>query len=357
VAATAVVVGAGVFGASTARELARRGWNVRVVEQYTAGNVRSGSGGDTRLIRFSHGDVEWYTLMARRALQLWLELEEETGMKLFEPVGVAWFETGEDDFTRKSEATLKRLGIPCERLTLEDAQRLYPSLGGDDLRSVLFEPDAGVLLARRATRCLVRNLLVETGRPTPDDPPRADVVIWACGAWLPGLFPALVQQRISRRDVFFVGVDGSWTGTPGYCDYEGAYYGHGELGGLGLKVAYDGPGAEIDPDELERLPDPASEALARSYLARRFPALAGAPLIGARVCQYDLTLDSHFLFDRHPEHQGWWLLGGGSGHGFKHGPALAEYVVDCIEGGREPETFHAFGPRTGHAGLRTAGAA
>ena len=349
----AVVVGAGVFGASTARELARRGWDVRIVEQYTSGNVRSGSGGDTRLIRFSHGDIEWYSLMARRALQLWLELQEETGMKLFEPVGVAWFETDEDDFTHRSEATLHRLGIPCERLTPEEAQRLYPSLGGDDLRSVLFEPDAGVLLARRATRCLVRNLLVETARPTPQDPPRADVVVWACGAWLPGLFPSLVDQRISRRDVFFVGVDGSWTGTPGYCDYAGRYYGHGEIGGLGFKAGYDGPGGEIDPDDLERLPNPESEALARSYVAKRFPALAGAPLIGFRVCQYDLTPDSHFLFDRHPEHPGWWLLGGGSGHGFKHGPALAEYVADCIEGSREPEHFHSLGPRTGNAGLRT----
>jgi sarcosine oxidase len=351
---TAVVVGAGVFGASTARELVRRGWDVRVVEQYTAGNVRSGSGGETRLIRWSHGDVEWYTLMARRALDLWRELEEETETKLLEQVGVAWFETGEDDFTRRSEATLRRLGIPCERLTPEEAQSLYPSLGGDDLRSVLFEPDAGVLYARLATRCLARHLRVETARPTPDDPPGADIVVWACGAWLPGLFPELVAQRISRRDVFFVGVDGSWTGTPGFCDYEGPYYGHGELGGLGLKVAYDGPGPEIDPDELERLPDPTSEAFARSYIARRFPALAGAPIVGASVCQYDLTADTHFLFDRHPGEDGWWLLGGGSGHGFKHGPALGEYVADCIEGRREPETFHALGPRSGNAGLRTA---
>jgi glycine/D-amino acid oxidase-like deaminating enzyme len=351
---TAVVVGAGVFGASTARELAHRGWDVRIIEQYTAGNVRSGSGGDTRLIRFSHADQEWYTLMARRARELWLELEQTSGMKLFEQVGVAWFETGDDDFTRRSEATLRRLGIPCERLTPEEAKSLYPSLGGDDLRSVLFEPDAGVLLARRATRCLVRDLRVETGHSIPRDPPRADVVVWACGAWLPGLFPDLTEQRISRRDVFFVGVDGSWAGTPGYCDYAGPYYGTGELGGLGLKVAYDGPGPEIDPDELERLPDPTSEALARSYLARRFPALAGSPLIGFRVCQYDLTPDTHFLFARHPEHAGWWLLGGGSGHGFKHGPALAEYVADCVEGKREPEPFHALGPRTGNAGLRTA---
>jgi len=352
--ATAVVVGAGVMGASTARELARRGFDVRLVEQYTPGNVRSGSGGDTRLIRFSHGDVDWYTLSARRALTLWRELEEETGMRLLDQRGIAWFETGDDDFTRRSEETLRRLGIPCERLSPEESRRLYPSLGVDDLRSTLYEPDAGVLYARRATRCLARDLRVETARPTPQDPPQADVVVWACGAWLGTLFPGVVEQRVSRRDVFFFGVDGGWAGTPGFCDYAGPYYGHGELGGLGLKVAYDGPGAEIDPDELERLPDPASEAYARAYVAKRFPALAGAPVIGARVCQYDLTADTHFIFARHPERAGWWLLGGGSGHGFKHGPAMAEYVADCIEGRREPEAFHALGPRSGNAGLRTA---
>jgi glycine/D-amino acid oxidase-like deaminating enzyme len=354
VSGSAVVVGAGVFGASTGRELARRGWDVRVIEQYAAGNVRSGSGGETRLLRFSHGDAEWYTLLARRAFDLWRQLEAETGVQLFEPVGVAWFETGDDDFTQRSEQTLRQLGIACERLTPVESKRLFPSLGIDGLRSTLFEPEAGVLYARLATRTLAQALRVEAGHVLPATAPWADVVVWACGAWLPKLFPELVDLRISRRDVFFAGVDGTWAGRPGFCDYAGPYYGHGELGGLGLKVAWDGPGAEIDPDELERLPDPESERLARGYLARRFPSLAGAPLIGARVCQYDLTGDTHFLFDRHPEHDGWWLLGGGSGHGFKHGPALAEYVVDCIEGLRDREPFHALGPRAGHAGLRTA---
>jgi len=350
---TAVVVGAGVFGAATARELARRGFDVRLVEQYAPGNVRSGSGGDTRLIRFAHGDVEWYARTARRALALWRELEEETGVRVLEQTGLAWFDTGSDDFTQRSEATLRRLGIPCERLTPEDSRRLYPSLGGDDLRSTLYEPDAGVLHARRATRALARQVRTETGRATPSDPPPADVVVWACGPWLPALFPDLVQIRVSRRDEIYVGVDGRWAGRPGFCDYGGPYYGHGELGGLGFKVGYDGPAPEIDPDSLERVPDAASESLARAYLARRFPALAHAPLVGVRVCQYDLTGDTHFLVARHPARRDWWLLGGGSGHGFKHGPALAEYVADCIEGRREPEPFHALGPRAGSAGLRT----
>lgn len=352
---TAVVVGAGVFGASTARELGRRGWDVTLVEQYTPGTVRSASGGDTRLLRFGHGDADWYTRLAARARALWLELQEETGERIWEPVGVAWFDSGEGDFTERSERTLARLGLTAERLTPEEARRLYPSLGGDDLRSVLFEPDAGVLHARRATQLLAAGIPTETRRATPADAPHADVVVWACGAWLAQTFPDLVELRITRRDVFFFGVDGTWANTPGFADYDSAFYGHGEIGGLGMKIASDGPGEEIDPDTLERLPSEGSELVAREYAERRFPALAGVPVIGARVCQYDLTRDTHFLVAAHPEQDGWWLIGGGSGHGFKHGPAFAEYVADCIEGRRDPEPFHALGPREGHAGLRTAG--
>jgi sarcosine oxidase len=350
---TAVVVGAGVFGAATARELGRRGFDVTLVEQYGPGNVRSGSGGDTRLLRFSHGEQDWYTLSALRALDLWRELEAETHERLFEPVGVAWFESWDGDFTVRSEAALRRLAIPCERLTPEEARRLYPSLGGDDLRSVLFEPGAGVLYGRRATQALARGLRLELARPTPAEPPQADVVVWACGSWLPKLFPGLVEQKISRRDVFFFGVGGEWVGTPGFCDYDAPFYGHGDLGGLGVKVAPDTAGDEVDPDKVERLPLPTTEQLARGYAARRFPSLAGAPIVGSRVCQYDLTADTHFLIAQHPERADWWLVGGGSGHGFKHGPALAEYVADCIEGRRTPEPFHALGPREPSAGLRT----
>jgi glycine/D-amino acid oxidase-like deaminating enzyme len=354
-----IVVGAGVFGSSTARELARRGWKVTLVERYVPGSVRSGSGGDTRLLRASHGPVEWYTTLAWRARELWLELEEETRTRIFEPVGVAWFAHRDDGFEAESRRTLERAGIACEWLEPDDARHLYPSLGVDDLTAVLFEPDSGVLHARRATQLLVadgeRNgLRLENWRATPARPPKADVVVWACGAWLPQLFPRIVDLQIARRDVYFFGGDAGWVGTPGFCDYDAPFYGHGEIGGLGVKIGPDISGEEIDPDELERLPSDRLAAVAREYAARRFPALSDAPIIGSRVCQYELTGDTHFLVARHPDHESWWLLGGGSGHGFKHGPALAEYVADCVEGTREPEAFHALGPRVGSAGLRTA---
>ena len=351
---SAVVVGAGVNGAAVARELSLRGWDVTLVEQYAAGTVRSASGGDTRLLRMAHGEEDWYTQMAWRARTLWLELQEETRTRIWEPTGLAWLTRRGDGFEARSLPSLERAGVPHEWLAPEDARRLFPSVAVDDLHAVLLEPDAGVLHARRATQLLAEAVPPRAGRVSPAEPPAADVVVWACGAWLPGLFPEHVPVTVERRDVFFLGGDASWAGAPGWVDYDAGFYGHGDVGGLGVKVAPDRPSAVVDPDTVDRLPLPEREREAREYAARRFPALAGAPVVGARVCQYDLSPDTHFLVDRHPENDAWWLVGGGSGHGFKHGPALAEYVADCIEGAREREPFHALGARSGDAGLRTA---
>ncbi len=354
----ALVVGAGVNGASIARELAGRGWSVTLAEQHSPGTVRSASGGDTRLLRAAHGNEDWYTRLACRARALWLELQEETGTRIWEPVGLAWFARSATGFEHQSVASLARNGVPHEWLAPEAARDLFPSLATDDLHGVLWEPEAGVLHARRATQLLVedcgrRGVRVEPNRVTPTEAPGRDAVVWACGAWLPHLFPGVAEVRIERRDVLFLGGDASWRGTPGWVEYDGGFYGHGDVAGLGVKVAPDGPSDEVDPETLDRRVLPERERAARAYAARRFPALADAPLVGARVCQYDLSPDTHFLVGRHPERPSWWLVGGGSGHGFKHGPALAEYVADCVEEKRDPEPFHALGPRAGNAGLRT----
>jgi glycine/D-amino acid oxidase-like deaminating enzyme len=356
---SALVVGAGVTGAAVARELARRGWDVTLAEQYGPGTVRSASGGDTRLLRAAHGDTAWYTELAWRARSLWLDLQEETATRIWEPTGLAWLARADDGFERSSVAPLERAGVPHEWLAPEQAADLFPSLGLAGLHAVLWEPSAGVLHARRATQLLVedgerRGVRRLAARVAPGGEQAADAVVWACGAWLPALFPEHVPVRVERRDVFFFGGDAAWRDAPGWVEYDAGFYGHGDVGGLGVKVAPDLPSDEIDPDTLDRLPSAERAAAARAFAAHRFPALRDAPLLGARVCQYDLTSDTHFLFDRHPEHDSWWLFGGGSGHGFKHGPALAEYIADCVEGGREPEPYHALGERTGHAGLRTA---
>ena len=151
-----VIVGAGTFGASLAWWLARAGDRVTLVDQFEPGDRRATSGGETRLIRCSHGADPDYTAMARRARTLWRELEAESGEELMVECGVAWFAHDEDGWDAESGAHAGRAGHPARAARAGEAARLYPSLGGDDLAFVLLEPEAGVVRAQRAVQALAR---------------------------------------------------------------------------------------------------------------------------------------------------------------------------------------------------------
>jgi glycine/D-amino acid oxidase-like deaminating enzyme len=179
----------------------------------------------------------------------------------------------------------------------------------------------------------------------------ADRVVWACGSWLGRLFPGIAPVRATRQDVFFYEAGEEWR-TPGWVDYDGAFYGHGSLDGLGVKTCPDAEGPPLDPDGA-REPGPGERAAA--YLAHRFPALEGAPLRSASACAYELTPDTQFLAAPHPEHPNVWIYGGGSGHGFKHGPALAERMAAWLAGDEPPEPRFGLHPRAPETSLRTAG--
>lgn len=367
---SAIVVGAGVFGASLARLLAGSGWEVTLVEQYSPGHVRAASGGENRLIRASHGPDEWYTASAKRALELWRELERESGAELFVPCGVVWFFEASEDWAAHSERALAQHGIPAERLDPGEAARLFPSFDPAGLTTVLLEPEAGVLRARDATRVLAeqavaRGVRLVHGRATPADGSvslgggerlEADRVIWTGGAWLAGLFPGLVELTVTRQEVFFFGAPPEWQAprVPAWVDFDGGIYGVGDVDGRGFKASPDEHGPAFDPDTGDRVVSDEKERVSREYLGRRFPALAGAPLVGTRACPYSLTRDLQFLVAPHPEHEHVWIVGGGSGHGFKHGPALAEYVERLLEGREAPDPRFGLEPRGPAAGLRTA---
>jgi sarcosine oxidase len=369
-----IVVGAGVFGSSVADRLASSGWEVVLVDMDVPGHERSSSGDHSRLLRYGHGTDRWYTRSVRRARELWRELEDELGVEVFVECGLVWFAHSDIGWEADSEAAMQAEEIPSVRLTVEDAAALYPGLGGDDLEWALLEPEAGVMRARRATEALAQRARgngadIVRGRARPeglavvlDDGTRleGDRVVWACGAWLGKLFPDLVSLRATHQDVLYFEAPDGWAAphVPAWVDYDGAAYGHGNLDGHGFKAAPDREGPPIDPDEPERELLPAHLEVARAYLARRFPPLADAPLAGHRTCQYELTPDTHFIAAAHPEHDGRvWLLGGGSGHGFKHGPALAEDMEAWLNGTADPDPRFALGERAPDRALRTAGSA
>jgi sarcosine oxidase len=368
---SAVVVGAGIFGSCLALRLVRKGWEVTLVDKYPPGHVRAASGDESRLLRFSHGDAVWYTRSARRALDLWRELEEESGARLFEQAGVTWLARAEHGWEAESERVLDEESIPVERLDPEAGRDLFPSFHPDGLSFILLEPEAGILRAREAVHAVVGladregvRRIAGAGRPAGDavevdgETLWADRVVWACGAWLAELFPGIVSLRVTKQDVLYFGASAEWQTppVPGWVEYDSAFYGLGDLDGRGVKASPDRDGPEFDPDQDARVLSPSSDARTRWYLASRFPALADAPLVGSRSCPYALTPDANFIIAPHPEHENVWILGGGSGHGFKHGPALAEYAAARLEGEEPPDPRFGLGSRDGQANLRTAGA-
>jgi glycine/D-amino acid oxidase-like deaminating enzyme len=367
---TVIVVGAGVFGASAALALARRGWQVSVIERATPGHSGASSGGESRLLRVSHGPDRWYTAMAWAARRAWRQLEAETGRDVLVETGLVWFARSAEGWEADSMRVCDAAGIPVERISSDRVAELYPSVRTDDLAFGLWEPLAGVLRARDAVRALVEQavrhgaVLRDGTQARPDGDAvavgaevlHADRVVWACGPWLPRLFPGQLSLTVSQQDTCFFTVPPAWRAerVPAWVDFAGAAYGAGDLDGHGFKCSSDLQGPDFDPDSDDRLPLEAHLAAARDMLTYRFPALSDAPLAGAPVCQYASTADTQFVIS--PLHSDTvWLVGGGSGHGFKHGPALGAYVADLLEGRREPDPRFGLKARPAGKSLRTSG--
>jgi sarcosine oxidase len=342
----AVVVGAGVFGAWTALHLRRTGRTVALLDKYGAGNNRSSSGGESRILRMNYGPDEIYTRWAMRSRDQWLELFEQIGRpELFQKTGVLFTPNPSDARLAITQGVLEKCGVAFDRLTPADLTRSFPQFRFREERVGLFEPGSGALLARRAVEAVVAQAVregveyrVEQGDAALVQD-RSDTIVYACGPWLPKVFPEILggRVRVTRQEVFFFGTpagDRSFAAPsmPVWADItdEHSAYTIPNIENRGLKLAFDRHGPEFDPDTGDRVVQGLDAA--RAFLAERFPGLAGAPLVESRVCQYENTSTGDFLIDRHPSFEHVWLVGGGSGHGFKHGPAVGEHVCALIEG-------------------------
>jgi sarcosine oxidase len=352
------VIGAGVFGAWTAYQLQRSGRRVVLIDAHASGHSRSSSGGESRIIRMGYGGDDIYTRSALRSLRLWQELFARIDQKLFQRTGVLWLAHEDDPYPAQSAATLETFAIPFEKLTTSEVRQRYPQIGLDRISWALFEPDSGVLIARRAVQA-VTFVAIKTGVEylqdavkAPDGKRELDAIetvsgrrisaanyVFACGPWLPKIFPDLLADRIhpTRQEVFFFGPpagDQRYTSPalPTWIDFKDEAYGLPDLEGRGIKIAIDRHGPPFDPDSGDRVTTSAGLDEVRQYLARRLPDLKDAPVTETRVCQYENTSNGDFLIDLHPEFDNVWLVGGGSGHGFKHGPVVGEYVVARVDG-------------------------
>ena len=357
------VVGAGVFGAWTAWHLRRAGAAVTLIDAWGPGHTRSSSGGESRIIRMGYGADEWYTRWSQRSLTLWKELEADTKTPLFRPTGVLWMARSEDPLSTSTLATLARLGVRHEKVSGDALSTRWPQIAFGPVTWAIWEPDSGILMARRAVQAVAadavrRGAVSRIGAAMPPESGKrldalmltdgtrlsAETYVFACGPWLPKVFPGLLGDRIfpTRQEVFYFGPhagDVRWAPPkmPTWIDLGDEIYGMPDVESKGFKVAPDKHGPPFDPDSGERRVTAEGLAAVRAYVARRFPGLADAPLVASEVCQYENTSNGDFLIDRHPELSNVWLVGGGSGHGFKHGPAVGEYVAARLADGKPVE--------------------
>jgi monomeric sarcosine oxidase len=361
------VVGAGVFGAWVALHVAKRGKRVLLLDAYGPGNSRSSSGDESRIIRMGYGADEIYTRWSQRSLVQWKELFAATHNEaLFQNTGVLWMAAADDPTLRATREVLTRCGVKFREFDREALASKYPQIGLEGIAEGIFEPESGVLMARRAVAATVAEAVrigvefkaaamrepqgaggLHEIKSTSGETFAAKEFVFACGAWLGKLFPKILGQRIfvTRQAVFYMSIPGgderfSAAALPTWLIQNDECYGMPDLESRGLKVALDRHGEPVDPDTQSRLVTSAEIAEMRGYVARRFPALKDAPIAETRVCQYENTSNGDFLIDRHPELSNVWFAGGGSGHGFKHGPAVGEYVAgQLLDGARAEPRF------------------
>lgn len=348
------VIGAGCFGAWSAGSLLDAGHSVVLLDAFGAAHSRASSGGESRVIRMGYGADALYTRWAMRSLAAWKAFDARSPQRIFHPVGMLWLAGRDDGYVGATQKTLRENDVRHERLSIDELARRYPHIATDELGWALCEPDSGALMARRAIQTLVdesvgngldhriaaiapassRDVAIRT---TAGETICAGKYVFACGPWLPKLFPSLLGQRIfpTRQEIFFFAPppgDTSFgpSSMPAWIHHPDLVYGLPDLENRGFKVSVDRHGPAFDPDSGSRLASEEGLAIAREYVSKRFPKLRNATLTESRVCQYENTSNGDFIIDRHPERDDILIVGGGSGHGFKHGPAVGEYVRDLL---------------------------
>ena len=382
-----IVVGAGAWGTWIAYHLRRSGARVTQLDQYGVANSRATSGDETRGIRSSYGDrsvsAELWTAWARESISRWRDFDAEFskrfGTRFFFTTGDVIFREKPEPFTTRTQELWTAQSVKFEKITADEAKRRWPQINGEGSEVVLYEPDAGVARARdsiQALGAIARDAGVEyrVGRVRPgpsmsgrmdgvrlDDGTvlHADAYVFACGPWLPKVFPDLMatRMRIPLGHVCYFGTPQgdarftfpnipSWNvpGVTGWAALPVDNRGFRVRGAFGPPAPPRAAGAEEvppPPPPDSPPPDPRQQDAdlslrwsnedritgSRRVLAKHFPAMAEAPLLETRACHYESSVNGNFIVDRLPGLENAWITGVGQAEGFKFSPVVGEYAA------------------------------
>ncbi|WP_276374108.1 FAD-dependent oxidoreductase [Chryseolinea sp. H1M3-3] len=363
-----IVVGAGAFGSWTSLYLLREGFKVTLIDAWGPAHSRSSSGDETRVIRSTYGANELYFDLNVQALALWKENQRSFGQQLFHNTGVLWFCYEETTpLVDDSLPFAQKHRMEYQYLSPLELRKRFPLIYVDDLHHAYFDPYGGYLQARQSVQAVSTCFIKEGGdyiqsfvKPKAISSDKlcgvslsngnhleADAYIFACGSWLGKVFPDVLGDVItcSKQEVYYFGVPSheslAYDQLPVWVDVDGKdfYYGIPGNSNRGFKLGVDIRGEKFDPTSGDHILDPETLDKARRFITHRFPSLKHAPLIENRVCPYENSPDGNFIFDLLPATSNAFVLGGGSGHGFKHGPALGQMVAKILSGDQKVPTL------------------
>jgi monomeric sarcosine oxidase len=339
------VVGAGLLGSATARALAARGVPTLLFEQFSLGHDRGSSHGATRIFRYSYPDP-CYVEMAVRASEAWAALAADAGEELLVRTGGLDAGAGAGDCA----AALAACGVEHAWLTGAQVRDRFPGIGARPGERMLFQPDSGVSLAGRTVAALQRLarrdgaairagtpvLGIEAGRDqvvlrTAAGEVTARAAVITAGPWaqgvLAGALPQIPRLTPTVQQVRYFAPRDPAAPWPTLIEWPPtglSWYAVPAAGGApGVKVAAHIRGPAVDPADGPFTVDPALEGEAAGYVRDRLPGLDPTGL-AAETCLYTMTSDEDFVLDR----AGPLVVGGGcSGHAFKFGPLLGEFLA------------------------------
>jgi sarcosine oxidase len=262
---------------------------------------------------------------------------------------------------------MRACGVAFEELDAQQIGRRFPQFTIDDGVHGLFQADAGIVAAEKATAThqrlarehgatLIANAQVtaiedrngEVAVQTDDARFSAQSLIIAAGPWTAGALHhfdmALPLEVTKEQAMYFTARDLDafafgrfpvwiWMDDP-------SFYGFPVFGEPAIKVTQDAGGKPVDPDTRSFDPDPDITERVRAFLARVLPGALG-PAHVIKTCLYTLTPDRDFVVDTLPEHPNVHLAIG-AGHAFKFASVIGRILSDLVIDGRTRSEITAF---------------
>jgi glycine/D-amino acid oxidase-like deaminating enzyme len=362
----AIVVGAGINGASTAYHLRKAGAKTLLVER---GEPASGGTGKSAAIIRQSYSTPLLVRLARASITMLEGAKSSLGGDAgFVQDGYCFVVNAEMlDGAKKNVAMQKDLGIVNEWSEGPGFPQHLPEINPDGVAGIVYEPHGGYADPVQATEAFVgaferlggefrartpaRRLLRQgdriTGIELDSGAVNADHVVNAAGPWAKPLAESagldLPMRSVREQDtVWQVPAGRPVPKTSVSMAVDACYYrplGQGRfIIGRGFPKDY----LDVDPYNFKTSADEAFIHDVQTRVERRFPAFAGMKLIEAYAALYDVTPDWYPVVGPRAGIGGYADFSGGSGHGFKIAPAIGKELADWLLTRKVADDFRQF---------------